>query len=73
MFEVEEGGVLPQTTLDFFTSDDLTGPFDEKEKNAKGLRLKPETNSTLAQLAGSRVQFKGVEANFGWRGCPSMP
>ena len=67
MFKIDEGGALPQVTLQFVASDDLSGPVHKEAEDLERLALKPYGDSVLAEIARGVVVLERTEDHFGRR------
>jgi len=67
MFKIDEGGALPQVTLQFVAADDLPGPRHQKREDLERLALKPYVSSVLAEVAREVIVFEWTEGHLGRR------
>jgi hypothetical protein len=50
-FEIDERGVAPETSLDFFSRDNLSRSFGQKQQDPQGLRLQLNWDSGPEEFA----------------------
>lgn len=63
VIEIDENIGGPETSPQFVTRDDLTGPLQQNRENLDWLLRQANLRAVLRELAGSRIQLEKSEAN----------
>src|SRR5262249_9756849 len=67
--EVDIGAVLPHPAAQFFASDHLTGPLEERPQNLQRLRLQGNAAPAAPEFAGTFIELEDAEAHQRIVGC----
>jgi hypothetical protein len=67
MVEIHEGIGRPESVAKFFSCDHFAGMLDQHAQHLKGLFLKPQLDSILAQFACRNIHLEGSETQDTWK------
>jgi hypothetical protein len=68
MVKLHHGIVRPKLLLDLVQRYHLARALDEHQQDLKGLLLKTDLQSVLAELSRLHIEFKGPELHTEWDG-----
>src|SRR5580704_9536880 len=68
MVKLHHGIVRPKLLLDLLQRHHLARALDEHQKDLKGLLLKTDLQSVLAELSRLHIEFEGPELHTEWDG-----
>jgi len=64
VLEINKRGFSPQSTLDFFASDDGSGTLRQEQEQAEGLWLKFYGDAGFAEFTRGRIQLEQAEVEI---------
>jgi hypothetical protein len=75
VIEVDENVGRPEALTELFTSDDVSGRFEQDRQEAKGLLRQPDDPTISGELRGRRIELEQAKANGlpGRRNCHFSP